>query len=55
MVSVWSLYGVAALMPADIKNTAESTPVFNIHNIQNQQGPTEINVQDSVVTDWNQR
>tara|TARA_B100000902_G_C26924570_1_gene723366 strand:+ start:55 stop:558 length:504 start_codon:yes stop_codon:yes gene_type:complete len=42
-------------LPADIKNTTQSSPVFNIHNIQNQQGPTEINVQDSVVTDWNQR
>ena len=42
-------------LPADVENTAQSTPVFNIHNIQNQQGPTEINVQDSVVTDWNQR
>ena len=42
-------------LPPEIKNTGQSTPVFNIHNIQHQQGPTDINVQDSVVTDWNQR
>ena len=37
-------------------NYSEQKPsVINIHNVQTQQGPTEINVQDSVVTDWNQQ
>ena len=32
----------------------QNPSVINIHNVQTQQGPTEINVQDSVVTEWKQ-
>jgi len=41
--------------PTQANNSEQTASVINIHNVQTQQGPTEINVQDSVVTDWNQR
>jgi len=41
--------------PTQANNSEQNASVINIHNVQTQQGPTEINVQDSVVTDWNQR
>ena len=39
----------------NVPSQTQNPSVINIHNVQTQQGPTEINVQDSVVTDWNQR
>jgi len=38
----------------NVPSQTQNPSVINIHNVQTQQGPTEINVQDSVVTDWNQ-
>jgi len=38
----------------NVPGQTQNPSVINIHNVQAQQGPTEINVQDSVVTDWNQ-
>lgn len=36
-------------------NIGQNPSVINIQNVLTQQGPTEISVQDSVVTDWNHR
>ena len=38
----------------NVASQTQNPSVINIHNVQTQQGPTEINVQDSVVTEWKQ-
>ena len=36
-------------------NHNSTNPTIHIHNTQTQQGPNQNYIQDSVVTDWNQR